>query len=243
MPDFPESSPPLVNRLKTTPQGERPQERLERHGASALSDTELLAMLLRSGTQGQDVLTLASRLIAEAGSLSGLITWRATDFKKLKGIGHVKALQLLTVMEISRRVLAQGGNPAPDLSKAAAIVAFMQPLTHGLQIEKFWVLCLNSRNRLIKCVELTSGTATQTVVHPREVFKEALREGAVSISCVHNHPTGDPSPSSADMKITRQIRDTGAIMLIPLLDHVIIGSVTSDPAGLGYHSIRASGYI
>src|SRR3954469_16898237 len=110
--------PSSPNRLRETIVGERPQERLERHGPAALSDTELLAMLLRSGTRGQDVLTLASRLISEAGSLAGLIAWRETDFRRLRGIGRVKALQLVSVMEVARRVIGRPGAEAPLLTRA-----------------------------------------------------------------------------------------------------------------------------
>jgi DNA repair protein RadC len=229
------------NRLKELAVGERPQERLEKHGASALSDTELLAMLLRSGTRGHDVLSLASRLIAEAGSLAGLIAWTETDFRRLKGIGQVKALQLLTVMEIARRVLSQQAGDAPLLGSADLVATYFAPITAGLQVEKFWVLCLNRKNRLLKRVEVSSGTASSSLVHPREVFREAIREGALSIVCVHNHPSGDPAPSSADVQVTRQLRDAAKTIGIDLLDHVIVGQNSRDPVGLGYYSFRAAG--
>ncbi len=231
------------NRLKTTAVSERPQERLERHGAAALSDTELLAMLLRSGTRGHDVLTLSSRLIAEAGSLSGLIQWKETDFKKLKGIGRVKALQLITVMEVARRVLSQSAAVDPVMNDAEAAADYLRTLAHGLTVEKFWVLCLNRKNRLIKCVEVTSGTATSSLAHPREVFREAIRESATAVICAHNHPSGDPAPSSADIKITRQLREAGQTVDITLLDHVILGNPTSDPLGRGYYSFREAGLV
>ena len=158
MPDAPEY--PVPNRLRETAVGERPQERLEKLGAAALSDTELLAMLLRSGTRGHDVLTLASRLMAGAGSLAGLIAWREKDFRKLKGIGRVKALQLLTVMEIARRILDQKSGDDPPLNRADFVADYLAPLAVGLEVEKFWVLCLNRKNRLLRRVEITSGTAT-----------------------------------------------------------------------------------
>lgn len=222
---------------------ERPQERLERLGPGVLSDTELLAMLLRSGTRGHDVLTLASRLIAEAGSLSGLIAWKETDFKKLKGIGRVKALQLITVMEIARRILGQKGVTEPVIQDAAMAADYMRPFLHGLAVEKFWVLCLNRKNRLIKCVEVTSGTATNSLAHPREVFREAIREAATAVICAHNHPSGDPAPSAADIKVTRQLREAGQAVDIMLLDHVILGHVAADPLGRGYYSFREAGVL
>jgi DNA repair protein RadC len=234
-----------ANRLKTLAAGERPQERLEKYGARALSDSELLAMLLRSGTQGHDVLTLSNRLIAEAGSLAGLIQWREADFKKLKGIGRIKALQLITVMEIARRTIEQSADPEPLplIDSAEKAADYFRPLVHGIVVEKFWVLCLNRKNRLIKCVELTSGTATNTLAHPREVFREAIKESAAAVLCAHNHPSGDPSPSSADIKMTRQLRDAAQAVDIQLVDHVILGRPASDPAGLGYYSFRTAGLI
>jgi DNA repair protein RadC len=239
----PSFAPPAGNRLRTTVVSERPQERLERMGPGVLSDTELLAMLLRSGTRGHDVLTLASRLIAEAGSLSGLIAWKETDFKKLKGIGRVKALQLITVMEIARRILGQKGVTEPVIQDAALAADYMRPLLHGLAVEKFWVLCLNRKNRLIKCVEVTSGTATNSLAHPREVFREAIRESATAVICAHNHPSGDPAPSAADIKITRQLREAGQTVDIVLLDHVILGHPAADPLGRGYYSFREAGVL
>lgn len=234
---------PPPNRLREMAVGERPQERLEKHGASALSDTELLAMLLRSGTRGHDVLTLASRLVAEAGSLAGLIAWRQADFRKLKGIGRVKALQLMAVMEVARRVLGQQADSAPILSRPDAVVAHLQPIAAGLEVEKFWVLCLNRKNRLIKCVEVTSGTATSALAHPREVFRTALREGGTAVICAHNHPSGDPAPSAADVNVTRLLRDASRAVDIQLIDHIIVGRPQADPTGKGYYSFREAGVI
>lgn len=231
------------NRLHTLAAGDRPQERLQKHGAAVLSDSELLAMLLRSGTKGHDVLTLSNRLISEAGSLAGLINWRETDFKKLKGIGRIKALQLITVMEVARRVLAQAAPQTPLIDGADKAAEFFRPLAHGLLVEKFWVLCLNRKNRLIKCIEITSGTANNTLAHPREVFREAIRESASAILCAHNHPSGDPTPSSADLKMTRQLREASQTVDIALVDHVILGQPPSDPGGLGYYSFREAGLI
>jgi DNA repair protein RadC len=234
---------PAPNRLRQTAVGERPQERLERHGAGALSDTELLAMLLRSGTRGQDVLTLASGLIAEAGSLAGLIAWSAADFRKLKGIGRVKALQLVTVMEVARRVIGQQGGDAPLLNRADLVAAWCQPLVSGLEVEKFWVLCLNRKNRLLKRVEITSGTATAALAHPREVFRTAIRESAAAVVCMHNHPSGDPAPSAQDVQVTRQLREAARAVDIALLDHVIVGRASADPLGRGYYSFREAGLL
>ena len=237
----PEATP--SNRLRDTAASERPQERLEKYGPQGLSDTELLAMLLRSGTRGQDVLTLSARLIADAGSLADLIRWQAKDFRRLKGIGRVKALQLVTVMEIARRILSDQGEEQPLLDRPDRILEHLRPIVTGLEVEKFWVLCLNRRNRLLKRVELTSGTANATLAHPREVFRIAVRESASAIVCAHNHPSGDPAPSAPDIQITRLLREAARTIDINLLDHVIIGRPLADPTGKGYYSFRESGVI
>ena len=237
------SSYPLSNRLRETAVGERPQERLEKFGPGALSDTELLAMLLRNGTRGQDVLTLATRLVAEAGSMAGLIAWRNEDFRRLKGIGHVKALQLVTVMEIARRVVGHQAGDEPLLNRADLVAAYLQPFVTGLAVEKFWVLCLNRKNRLMKRVEISSGTATTALAHPREVFRAAVRESASGIICAHNHPSGDPAPSAPDLNVTRQLREAAKAVDIELVDHVIVGRITADPAGRGYYSFREAGLL
>ncbi len=223
--------------------GERPQERLERFGAAALSDTELLAMLVRSGSRDLDVLALASRLIAEAGSLSGLVGWSESDFRRTRGIGHVKALQLVAVMELARRVLGQAQGETPLMSRPELVFAHFQPVVSGLTVEKLWILCLNRKNRLIKRVEVTSGTATGSLVHPREVFRPAIREAATAVICVHNHPSGDPAPSSADLQVTRRLREAAVAVDIELLDHLVIGTKAGDPAGRGYYSFREAGLV
>lgn len=233
--------PPL--RVRDLSVNDRPQERLQRLGATALSDTELLAMLLRSGGKGNNVLTIAQQLIAQSGSLAALVQWNDADFRRLKGIGRVKALQLVTVMEVARRVLASAGDPAPILNRPELVHAHLRPVFESLQIEKFWVLCLNRKNRLLKQVEITSGTATSSLAHPREVFREAIRHGATAVICAHNHPSGDPAPSAADVQMTRQLRDAAKAVDIELVDHVVLGRAATDPRGVGFYSFRQAGVI
>jgi DNA repair protein RadC len=230
-------------RLKDLAVGDRPQERLEKLGPGALSDAELLAMLLRSGSRGHNVLTIAQRLIGEGGSLAALTKWSETDFRRLTGIGRVKALQLVTVMEIASRVLRQGAVIEDVLNRPEKIFAHFQPQIRSLAVEKFWVLCLNRKNRLIRQVEVTSGTATSSLAHPREVFREAIRHGATAVVCVHNHPSGDPAPSAADVQVTRQLRDAAKAVDIDLLDHVVVGLPAADPTGRGYYSFREAGVL
>lgn len=238
-----ETVPTPPNRLAATAVDERPQERMQRGGAGILSDAELLAMLLRSGTRGNDVLTLANTLIQEAGSLAELTRWSQRDFEKRKGIGRVKALQLLAVMEIAKRVLLQERGRQPVLDAPENIARYLRPQCLGLAVEKFWVLCLNRRNRLLRQVEVTSGTAGSTLVHPREVFRAAIENAASAVVCVHNHPSGDPAPSAADVRVTRTLREAAQTVDIALLDHVIIGDPAHDPTGLGYYSFRDAGVL
>jgi DNA repair protein RadC len=231
------------NRLRATAVNERPQERMEQYGVGALSDTELLAMLLRSGTRGMDVMRLAGELINTAGSLAGLIGWQENDFRRFKGIGHIKAMQLVAFTDIARRVRKQEHGEAPLLNRPDLIYAYLQPIAQGLAVEKFWVLNLNRKNRLIKCTEISSGTATSALAHPREVFREAMSAAATAVVCAHNHPSGDPAPSAADVQITRQLREAAKTVDIQLLDHIIIGRPEADPAGRGYHSFRETGVL
>lgn len=216
---------------------------MERFGPAALGDAELLALLLRSGTRGQDVLTLAGRLLAEAGSLPRLLVWREADFRRLRGIGRVKALQLVAVMEISRRALGEPREEGPLLGRAELVARYLRPVASSLEVEKFWVLCLNRKNRLLKAVEVTSGTATSALAHPREVFRAAIREAASALVCAHNHPSGDPSPSAADLQITHLLREAAKTVEISLIDHVILGRAGADPLGRGYYSFREAGLM
>jgi DNA repair protein RadC len=234
---------PTANRLLETAVGDRPQERLEKYGSTALSDAELIAMLLRSGTAGHDVLTLSNRLMAAGGSLSGLVKWTAADFQKLKGIGTVKSLQLVTVMEIAKRIAIDRTSPEPILNRAQIVVDYLLPFVRGLAVEKFYVLCLNRKNRLIKRAEISSGTAHAALAHPREVFRTAMQESSSAIICAHNHPSGDPAPSAADLHVTQLLRDAARVVDIPFIDHIVIGLATCDPLGKGYYSFREAGLL
>ena len=189
------STPYPVPRVKDLATSERPQERLEKHGATTLSDTELLAMLLRSGSKGLSVVGMSQQLITEAGSLAGLTRWREADFRKIKGIGRIKALQLITVMEISRRVMGAAAEPNPVLNRPELIYAHFRPLVTGLPVEKFWVLCLNRKNRLIKQVEITSGTATSSLLIPAKFFVKSSTTGRPRSSACTTTRAATPHPA------------------------------------------------
>ena len=232
---------PKALTLRQLEQEERPQERLQRLGPAALADRELLAMLLRSGSPKLDVLALADHLLREAGSLPNLLRWAPEDFRTLPGIGQVKSLQLTTIMELAKRIARSERGKAPVLDSPEKIFHQLYPDSQGLTVEKFWVLSLDRKNRLLKMEEITKGTADASLVHPREVFQAAIRQGASGVIAAHNHPSGDPAPSAADLKVTHRLREASRIVGIDLLDHVVIGEPSVDPLGLGYYSFHDAG--
>ena len=222
---------------------ERPQERLERLGPTALADRELLAMMLRSGSAKLDVLALSDQLLKEAGSLPRLLRWSPEEFQTLPGIGKVKALQLTTVMELAKRIAKAERGKAPVLDSPEKIFHFLYPDAQALAVEKFWALCLDRKNQLIKMETITQGIADASLAHPREVFQAAIRRGASALIAAHNHPSGDPTPSAADVAVTRRLREASKVVEIDLLDHVVIGDPSIDPRGLGYYSFHDAGMI
>ena len=234
---------PAPGRLcESLPERERPQERLERLGPRALRDAELLAMLLRTGTAGENVLAVSEGLLRRAGSLKGLLGLGAEEFRATRGLGRVKALQLVTVCEIARRVLADTSE-SPMLDGPDLVAKFLAPDAYGLQVEKCWVLCLNVKNRLLRREEVTSGTATASLLHPREVFRPALRLGAAAVIVAHNHPSGDPAPSKADLDMTRRLADAAKILGVTFADHVVLGRPEADPTGRGRFSFAEAGLL
>jgi DNA repair protein RadC len=211
-------------------------------GPGALSDAELLAIVLRSGTRGLDVLSLSHEILRRIGSLRGLLRMTPEDLRKYPGIGKVKALQLQAMIEISRRILSNG-EAAPLMDSPEKIYRWLKPIADGEPVEKFWVISLNRKNRLLRCTAVTSGTATASLVHPREVFREAIQNSASALVCAHNHPSGDPSPSQADIRATRQLREAAKVVQLDLLDHVVIGQAEHDPNGTGYYSFAEAGLL
>lgn len=234
---------PAHRRMSDMIASERPQERLERLGAEALSDRELLAMILRSGPKGVDVVSMSGQLLEEAGSLAALLRWSAEDFTQIRGIGKVKALQLLAVMAFAKRVLQEQDCDVTAFDTPEVVARYFRPLVAGAEVEHFWVLCLDRKNRLLRRVEATKGTATNSLVHAREVFREAIKLSATAIIAVHNHPSGDPAPSRADIHVTRQLREAAKVIGIDLIDHIIVGDAARDPNRLGYYSFNDAGLV
>lgn len=231
------------SRFKNLPKEDRPQERLEKLGASALSDHELLAMIIRSGTAKHDVLAIAEQLLAQAGSLSGLLKWDALDFQQIPGIGKVKSLQLSIQMEVAKRMIQGKRSNSIILDEPQKVWEYLFPETRSHSVEKVWVLCLDRKNKLLKAEAVTSGTATGSLAHPREVFRPAIRIGATAIILAHNHPSGDPSPSSADFNVTKKIKQASESVGLEMHDHIILGEPENCPNGIGYYSFSESGLI
>ncbi len=229
--------------LKDLPADERPQERLEILGPGPLSDRELLALLLRSGTARHDVLSLADSIIREAGNLAGLARWDVSDFQTIPGIGKVKALQLSVAIEIAQRISLGADRKNQPIDEPAKVWKLLYPKAISQTVEKVWVLCLDRKNRVIRNEEISSGTAIGSLVHPREVFRPAIRWGATAIIIAHNHPSGDPTPSTSDLQVTRKISDASKTLEIDFHDHVIIGDSGRCPNGLGYYSFSDSGML
>jgi DNA repair protein RadC len=232
-------------RIKDMAVSERPQERLESLGADALSNSELLAIILRSGQQGVDVLSLCKTILNKAGSLDKLLHWNQQDFLEIHGIGKVKAAQLLTIMELTKRLIRawDEASSTDSFDSPERVAQFFRTRAAGLDVEKFWVLCLDRKNRLIHDQAVTSGTATSSLVHPREVFRDAIKCNATAIIAVHNHPSGDPTPSKADIQITRQLKQAAQTLNIDFIDHVVIGRHEVDPLGKGYYSFDDAGLL
>jgi DNA repair protein RadC len=184
------------------------EERVSALGASALSDLELVALVVGSVSREDQGFLLAERLLAEAGSVQRLLGWTEADFRRLRGIGPAKAWQMVAAFELARRAFCPPCAEAPLLSRADMVAAYLQPFVAGLEVEKFWALLLNRKNRLIRRVEVSSGSATSTLAHPREVFRAAIKDSACALVVAHNHgSSGDPAPSSADIQITRLLKE------------------------------------
>ena len=215
-----------MNTMKDIPNAERPYEKCLKQGAEALSDAELLAVLLRTGTKGENVLALAKRLLDEDGGagLLGIHQFSFQSLMKLKGIGKVKAVQILCLSELAKRLSKASVEPRLRFSSSQSVAEYyMEDLRHRNQ-EVMKLLLLNSKAELIDETNISKGTVNASLVTPRELFVEALKKEAVSMILLHNHPSGDPTPSRDDILTTKRISECGLLIGIELLDHIIIGN-------------------
>ena len=200
----------------------RPREKALRHGIAALSDRELLAVLLQSGTKGKSALELADEVLFRCGSLAKLMQMQPKDLMDITGIKEVRAMQLFAGIELSKRI-AETSVQQEAVHTPADLVSWLQLRYGHEQQEHFIVVFLDVHNHILHHRTLFLGTLNASMVHPREIYKEALRCSACSIICAHNHPGGEVMPSQADLHVTKQIVQSGEIVGIPLLDHLIIG--------------------
>ncbi|MHC5019424.1 MAG: RadC family protein [Planctomycetota bacterium] len=210
--------------LRELPPGERPRERLLAHGAGALSDAQLVALILAEGTRGESAVDCAQRLLQESGSLERLAARSPVQLQDVRGVGPAKAARLAAALELARRLAPSGAGLAAGFTGAADVFARMGPRLARRRQESFVVLCCDVKNRVIAEREITRGTLDASLVHPRDVFGTAVREAAAALILVHNHPSGDPEPSAEDVALTRRLADAGELMGIPVLDHVVIGA-------------------
>lgn len=213
--------------IKEMPEDERPYEKCVNYGAGTLSNTELLAVLLRTGTQGRTSLDLARNILNAANNDDGILNIHHLTLEKLqsiKGIGKVKAIQILCLSELAKRLAKASAKEGLTFSLPSTIAEYyMEDMRHQKQ-EHMKLLMLNTKSKLIGETDVSKGTVNASLVSPRELFIEALEKNAVSIILLHNHPSGDPTPSTSDLLLTQRVKDAGNLIGIELLDHIIIGN-------------------
>jgi DNA repair protein RadC len=229
-------------RLKDQPASERPRERLAARGPDALTHAELIAILLRTGLKGANVVQVAQNILQKFGSLNALALATVDELKQIPGVGPDKAVTLMAAFALARRMEQERREESPVLDNPATVVSFMRESNRLLNVESFQVLLLNTRKKLVRVEEISEGTLDTILVHPREVFRAAILANAAGIVLIHNHPSGDPTPSDADIKVTRDLIRAGQLLKIDVVDHVIIGRATAARAK-DYASLRELGYF
>ncbi len=222
--------------IKQWPEGERPRERLLKYGAGSLSDAQLLAIMLRTGAGGKTAVGLAMEILNSFGNLRKIGSASVNELASFKGVGNAKAAQLMAAFELGKRLLGETREKCPVFSSGRDVYLHYRQFFDNRKREVFRSALLDAKNRMFKDCRISEGTLTNSLIHPREAFREAIRESAASVIFVHNHPSGDPSPSREDIAITERLADVGEIVGIKVLDHVIIGDGT-------YTSMMEKGYI
>jgi DNA repair protein RadC len=218
------------------PVGDRPRERLTALGPAALSDAELLALLLRTGDRGADALAVATALLEHHGGLHGLARVRGRELKDAPGIGPAKSASVCASLELGRRLAARRLHPGAAIRGPGDVFAHFHPSLRLVPHEKFIALLLDGRHRVLREEVVSQGTLTASLVHPREVFRPALRESAAALILVHNHPSGDPAPSAEDREVTRRLVRAGELLGVRIIDHVVV-------AERGFCSLKEEGAL
>ncbi|GBD07601.1 hypothetical protein HRbin21_01431 [bacterium HR21] len=228
------NAPPTYRAIREWREDERPRERLLRYGASVLSNAELLAILIGSGTQGFSALDVARELLDRFGSLTDLAARDVSELRAVRGMGMVRSIVLAAAFEVARRLQAEPFAARRVIRSPEDVARLYIPRLRGARTESFHVLLLNAANQIVREVLVSEGTLTASLVHPREVFRLAITESAAAIIVLHNHPSGNSEPSAEDIAVTRQLVQAGKLLDIPVLDHIII-------AGDSYTSLRERG--
>lgn len=216
-----------IFKVKDLPSEDRPREKLILRGAQSLSDAELLAILLRTGMKGKSVINVAYDLISKFGNLAVLSSKTHSSLMQIEGIGNDKAATMIASFEISRRIQYQGKwYSDKKITSPADLAEIFIPLLRDELKENFILVCLNSANKIIKYEKISTGNLNSSVVHPREIFKAALENSSAGVILMHNHPSGNPEPSSEDIAVTKKMVEAGKILDIPVYDHLIIAGST-----------------
>ncbi|WP_017185565.1 RadC family protein [Alkalibacillus haloalkaliphilus] len=222
--------------IRDVPESDRPRERLIEVGPQALSNQELIAILIGSGSKGQSALSLATRLLKHFEGLLLLRDASINELTSINGIGVAKAVQLMAALEIGKRIHTYKTSDQYVIKSPEDGANFLMEDLRGLKQEHFVALYLNTKNQIIHRRTIFIGSLNSSIVHPREVFKEAIKHSAASVICAHNHPSGDPSPSNEDVHVTRRLYESGKVVGIELLDHLVIGDHK-------YISMKEKGYL
>ena len=210
--------------MKTVAAHDRPREKLERLGAGALGDNELLAIVLGHGRANASALDLANAMLA-AGGLRALMRTAHGELRRVRGIGAARAAQVLAAIELGRRSFTRVDEDRPQLKTPKSVADYLLPQFGNRPVEQFGVLSLDTKHRVLRASVLSIGTLDASIVHPREVFREAMTAGAAALVLFHNHPSGDPEPSEDDVRLTERLAAAGILMGIDVLDHVILADV------------------
>jgi DNA repair protein RadC len=222
--------------MKLVAPHDRPREKLRRLGAAALGDNELVAIVLGHGRADTTVLDLANAVLARTGGVEGLTRATADQLTGVEGIGVARAAQVLAAVELGRRTLTRAERKRVQVTSPRSVAELLLPLYGNRSVEQFGVVLLDTKHRVVRTTVVTVGTLDASIVHPREIFREAAAAGAAALVVFHNHPSGDPEPSKEDVALTHRLIAAGVLMGIDVIDHVILGNVS-------YCSMKEQGYI
>jgi len=222
--------------MKAVALHDRPREKLARVGAAALGDNELIAIVLGQGQRRLSALDLANGLLAAIGGAEGLARARHDDLVQVRGIGSARAAQVLAAVELGRRIVSRGTRDRIQVTSPRSVAEFLMPQYGNRPVEQFGIVLLDTKHKVLRTTVLSVGTLDASIVHPREIFREATAGGAAAIVLFHNHPSGDPAPSPEDKRLTERMIAAGVVMGIDVLDHIILGDAR-------YFSFREKGTL